>query len=441
MSLIAVDGYDLAEMQEKTDYILPPGGRADFLIQAPASGKYKVMKRRFQGNARDQVLSWFEVAGPPAKMTKPRGLPPPPAHFESIKDDEIKRRRTIRFQMCPDQAQGETCKGFPLAKPCSMLGPADVIKTAFLIDGQPYDPDRIDHKVELGTAEEWEIVNETGAEHPFHIHTNHFQAAVGGDWMWRDTVSLPADGKVKIRLRFVDYAGRFPLHCHILLHSDMGMMQNVEVVGSAIAESTTALAAVRNNTLIESTDGKLSNGQGPGIFVGRTGQPAGSIRRGLIAFDVSPIPAGSKIVSAKLTMNLRLSAGTGRPSLVTVHRVLAGWGEGASKSEGGRGATAESGDATWLYSLYPDQRWAHPGGDYAADESAAQTVGDVGTYEWSGAKLAADIQGWLRSPKSNFGWILLGDESQAATAKVFDSRHSSVEGAHAPQLTVTYTAC
>jgi FtsP/CotA-like multicopper oxidase with cupredoxin domain len=234
MSLIAVDGYDLAEMQEKTEYVLPPGGRADFLIQAPASGRYKVMKRRFQGNAKDQVLGWIEVAGAPVRMTKPRSLPPPGAHFESIKDDEIKRRRTIRFQMCPDQAQGETCKGFPAAKPCSMLGPSDVIKTAFLIDGKPYDVDRIDHTVELGTAEEWEVVNETGAEHPFHIHTNHFQAAVGADWMWRDTISIPANGSVKIRLRFVDYAGRLPLHCHILLHSDMGMMQNVEVVGHGV---------------------------------------------------------------------------------------------------------------------------------------------------------------------------------------------------------------
>jgi len=209
--------------------------------------------------------------------------------------------------------------------------------------------------------------------------------------------------------------------------------------GRGIAEGTRALAAAKNNTLIESADGRLSNGQGPSIFVGRTGQPAGSIRRGLIAFDVGSIPAGSRIVSAKLTMNLRLSAGTGRPARVTVHRVLADWGEGASKSEGGRGATAESGDATWLYNFYPDQRWAHAGGDYIADESAAQTVNDVGTYEWTGATLAADIQGWLGSPKKNFGWILLGDESQAATAKVFDSRHSSVDGAHPPQLTVTFT--
>jgi hypothetical protein len=206
-----------------------------------------------------------------------------------------------------------------------------------------------------------------------------------------------------------------------------------------VAESTTALAATKNNTLIESADGRLSNGQGPGIFVGRTGQPTGSIRRGLIAFDVGSIPVGSRIVSAKLTLNLRLSAGTGRPARVTVHRVLTNWGEGASKSEGGRGATAESGDATWLYNFYPDQRWAHPGGDYVSDESAAQTVNDVGIYEWSGARLAADIQGWLDSPKKNFGWILLDDESQAATAKVFDSRHSPVQGAHAPQLTVTFT--
>ena len=238
MTLIALDGYTLRRMQTTTHYVLPPGGRADFLVQLHRSVRYRMMKLRFQGNARDQVLAFVEVGGTPRKMRMPLSLPPPPPFLKPIETDEIHRHRTLRFQMCPDQARGDTCREFPDAKPCHGESPDEPIGGAFLIDGKPYDPARIDHTVRLGDAEEWEVVNETGAEHPFHIHVNHFQVVKEGvpasDWVWRDTLSLPAGGSVKIRSRFPTYPGRFLLHCHILLHSDMGMMQNVEVVGDGV---------------------------------------------------------------------------------------------------------------------------------------------------------------------------------------------------------------
>jgi FtsP/CotA-like multicopper oxidase with cupredoxin domain len=41
-------------------------------------------------------------------------------------------------------------------------------------------------------------------------------------------VTVP--GYFKMRSRFVDYAGQYVLHCHILAHEDRGMMTVVEVV-------------------------------------------------------------------------------------------------------------------------------------------------------------------------------------------------------------------
>jgi hypothetical protein len=206
----------------------------------------------------------------------------------------------------------------------------------------------------------------------------------------------------------------------------------------ALAEETKVLAASQNNTLIESPTGEFSNGRGPSIFIGRTGQPAGSIRRGLLAFELAGvIPAGSKITSVKLSMNLRFGAGGDNPARVALRRVVAAWGEGSSSSGGGRGAPASEGDATWIHTFYPKKLWAHPGGDYASGESAAQVAGKPGLYEWSGPGMVADVRAWLASPEKDFGWILMGDESQGATAKVFDSRHPDKEG-HAPQLTVTF---
>src|SRR5205085_12274145 len=51
---------------------------------------------------------------------------------------------------------------------------------------------------------------------------------------WMDTVSSPGSGgRVVFRTRFADYTGRWIHHCHILMHEDMGMMQEVECVASA----------------------------------------------------------------------------------------------------------------------------------------------------------------------------------------------------------------
>ena len=74
-------------------------------------------------------------------------------------------------------------------------------------------------------------------DHMFHIHTNPFQVIeVSGqaqaDRVWRDTVVVPRPakgGSVVIRSRFLDDTGVFMLHCHMMNHEEMGMMQAVEV--------------------------------------------------------------------------------------------------------------------------------------------------------------------------------------------------------------------
>lgn len=208
----------------------------------------------------------------------------------------------------------------------------------------------------------------------------------------------------------------------------------------ASSEETKVLQASKDNTLIESPKDELSAGMSPTFFVGRTGQAAGSIRRGLIAFDVAgAVPAGARITSANLALNVRLSAGGGRPAQVSLHRVRADWGEGKANSAGARGAPAAEGDATWIHAFYPKTLWAKPGGDYVADKSGAQEVAGVGVYRWAATpQMVADVQRWLDSPKENYGWLLLGDETQGATAKVFESLQSADAQAR-PKLTVTFT--
>jgi hypothetical protein len=121
---------------------------------------------------------------------------------------------------------------------------------------------------------------------------------------------------------------------------------------------------------------------------------------------------------------------------VELHKLLADWGEGTSHAPMGEGdgAPATPNDATWRHRFFDTIFWTTQGGDFSATVSASQSVGGIGQYTWSSAQMIADVQSWVNNPASNFGWLVLGDESTAATAKRFDTR----ESASPPVLTIQY---
>ncbi len=218
------------------------------------------------------------------------------------------------------------------------------------------------------------------------------------------------------------------------------------VVGTWIvglnAQITVTIPASLDNTLYEDNTGSLSNGIGQHMFAGRTA--AGLIRRAVVQFPVIEfVPPNALIQSVELTLNLsKTSAG---PVTVSLHRVLRPWGEGNSDApaEEGQGTQAQPGDATWMHTFFDTSFWNTPGGDFVAQSSAQALVGSVTNpltpITWgSTAGMVADVQFWLTRPDSNFGWILVGDESTIATAKRFDTKDNPDTLTH-PRLTVTYT--
>ena len=188
----------------------------------------------------------------------------------------------------------------------------------------------------------------------------------------------------------------------------------------------------KDNTLIESSTGALSNGGEVFFIAGRTNQQTESIRRGLLAFDLRSMPAGSTITSATLTLYMSMTRAG--PQLVEIHRARADWGEGTVTGSGA-GNSAETGDATWLHTFYDTAFWSSPGGDFAPAPSASALVDRMGLYTWgSTAGLVADVQSWIDAPGTNYGWVLLGNETTNTTTKAFVSR----EGDRKPLLTVEY---
>jgi FtsP/CotA-like multicopper oxidase with cupredoxin domain len=105
-------------------------------------------------------------------------------------------------------------------------------------------PDRPLRTLHLGKVTEWRLAGLL-MPHPFHIHVNAFETdreetAPDGTTVtrkvWKDTLLLPPSASldelqsITVRSRQLHFTGKFVLHCHILAHGDVGMMEAVEIV-------------------------------------------------------------------------------------------------------------------------------------------------------------------------------------------------------------------
>lgn len=217
---VAYDGIQLGAVEPLKQILIAPGQRVDVLVRAGAAGTYELNAAPYdQGHPSPTgTLARVVVSGAPMNMNLPRALPRPP--LESIEASEITNRRTVVFSATAPEADA--------AGHWEEFG--------FFIDGKKFDPRRIDHRVKLGAVEEWKIINtHEHDDHVFHIHTNPFEVvSVNGKPLavpqWRDTVIVERKGgEVVFRSRFLDFTGIFMLHCHMMNHEEMGMMQTVEV--------------------------------------------------------------------------------------------------------------------------------------------------------------------------------------------------------------------
>lgn len=219
----------------------------------------------------------------------------------------------------------------------------------------------------------------------------------------------------------------------------VGMLWFLGILSVEARAEFVILSAVKDNTLYESSTGALSNGAGDFLFSGRTEVTQNAvIRRGLIQFDLSSIPAGSTIDAVALTLNMNRAVIAGTVN-VNLHRVSRDWGEGASNAAGqeGGGASTTPGDATWIHAVSPGTLWTTQGGDFVATVSASRELNPNGSYTWQSASLSSDVTQWVNNSSTNFGWMIRGDETAAGTAMRYNSRASATAG---PSLRVDFTA-
>ncbi len=190
----------------------------------------------------------------PMGMMGGRGMTPgTPPQFESGNEGEFEimrfapdRAKRARVTAIPEMLAGAPRPDFgePVRKRQFRLdmhgmmgrgmgrGPMQGMPMGFMtINGEVFDPDRIDVEMRIGETELWEIVADRMA-HPFHVHGTSFQIlsqngrpAPYEKTGMKDTVLV--SGRAEILVRMTQPAGRdvpFMYHCHILEHEDAGMM-------------------------------------------------------------------------------------------------------------------------------------------------------------------------------------------------------------------------
>ena len=202
------------------------------------------------------------------------------------------------------------------------------------------------------------------------------------------------------------------------------------MLGEAVADMVT-LTSIKDNTIHKSTTGARANGAGRYMFVGKTAEgPTINLRRPLVQFDVSSIPAGSTVTQVYFTLYCSTAITSGP---VTVHRCLAPWNEGTAAAtctgnNEGCGASSNNGDSTWIHRVKPGTLWTNPGGDFDPIASDTKVVLglDIATTWGTTPRMVADVQAWVDAPSSNNGWLLVGEEvADGGTAKRFNTRENT----------------
>lgn len=227
---IGTDGGLLSAPRELDDLLLVPGERADVLVVATGSEgealDWKTLRYdrgHGTGELPDAVV--FQMRNGDAIPTIP--TPPVPTNLAVIPElPEASVQRELRLEESTDG-------GGPHGGHGSGDSDGMMMVPVFSINGQVY-PDAAPLNAQLGTVEEWSIVNTTEMDHPFHLHGFRFQVVsengeAPGFAAWRDSINIPAEKTVVFRVRLEDHPGTWMFHCHILEHAERGMMGELEV--------------------------------------------------------------------------------------------------------------------------------------------------------------------------------------------------------------------
>ncbi len=261
MTLLAMDGVYLTAPRKINFFPMLPSSRASIAILCNSVGTFYLQSFADQ-NARGNFVD-NEVRFTQNLLTLNVG--PSSTNLQGVSATSIALKKISRPSYLNDLTNNNTTKIWEISndqtkadKDTAWIGMGkDCTITSFgrATDSASYDPrtntncqyltfpgqigttGRYRHTGQVNTVEQLNIWGRGASPHSIHIHVNHFQfikhvSDNGNDvysmfWGqvgdWRDTIpALP--GKISVRYTLAQYTGEVVMHCHFLMHEDMGMM-------------------------------------------------------------------------------------------------------------------------------------------------------------------------------------------------------------------------
>jgi FtsP/CotA-like multicopper oxidase with cupredoxin domain len=234
------DGSFRGRTLQRNHILLPPAGRAEFVVNAPSSGVANavLMTRNIDtGPDGDN-----DPARPLIQIETDSNAPRPAVVMADALAAEPAAPRFANLAQCKATTHRRLYFSEVLSDPDNPNSPTNFYIT---VDGQtpvlfnPDNPPAIETTQD--TVEDWTIENRALENHEFHIHQIHFLElahdgipAANGQYL--DTIQIPywsGSGpypSVTLRMDFRgNTVGDFVYHCHILGHEDSGMMAIIRV--------------------------------------------------------------------------------------------------------------------------------------------------------------------------------------------------------------------
>lgn len=253
LTLLGTDGGRIEQAQTGlSEILIAPAQRVELLVTATDTAHSALMATTYARGkmgraANTPATPLVQVDFSAVRQRQPLALPQPLRPFPALPKAVAQKRVVMSESMSMGHGSRD---GMPAGMGAMMstdgmgtMNMGDMMANGrpsmmqFMLNGKTFDMQRIDLRSAAGAWEDWDIVNDSDMDHPFHIHGTQFAVltrTLNGRTKpepfhaWYDTVNLRAQETVRIRVMQADRGIRM-LHCHILEHEDLGMMGRLEV--------------------------------------------------------------------------------------------------------------------------------------------------------------------------------------------------------------------
>jgi FtsP/CotA-like multicopper oxidase with cupredoxin domain len=236
--VIANDGNLLQEPVEVSTVRIGPAERVDIIIDfSQFAGQTIYLENRltqfngqgpvddFGPNATSQECSAVTGTTVPSIMAAGQGdlLLQFRVSSKPVDDESLPPREQTFYQLPSTKAAPRIVRTFKF----------DRLNGQWSINGQFMDCNEFRFTVQQNSVEHWILANLSGDwTHPVHIHLEEHQILsrnrapppLAVEASRKDVTQLHPNERVELFFRFRDWVGKYPIHCHNVVHEDHAMM-------------------------------------------------------------------------------------------------------------------------------------------------------------------------------------------------------------------------